>query len=136
ASARKSSSSWCARGVQPLPANHFKNGSGRRAAASFSTARRGSTVTCAQVARCGTNTKEILEQNRISGWQETSATPFPRTTSAYVGSMRASDLLHPRPEGLYCPPGDFFIDPVRPVERALITHGHSDHARAGHGSVL
>ena len=50
--------------------------------------------------------------------------------------MRASDLLKPRPEGLYCPPGDFFIDPVRPVARALITHGHSDHARAGHGTVL
>ncbi len=50
--------------------------------------------------------------------------------------MRPSDLLQPRPEGLYCPPGDFFIDPVRPVERALITHGHSDHARAGHGAVL
>lgn len=50
--------------------------------------------------------------------------------------MRTRDLLHPRPEGLYCPPGDFFIDPVRPVERALITHGHSDHARSGHGSVL
>jgi putative mRNA 3-end processing factor len=40
------------------------------------------------------------------------------------------------PEGLYCPPGDFFVDPVRPVPRALITHGHSDHARAGHGTVL
>ncbi|MEQ9573223.1 MAG: DNA ligase-associated DEXH box helicase, partial [Nitratireductor sp.] len=40
--------------------------------------------------------------------------------------MRASDLLHPRPEGLYCPAGDFFIDPVRPVARALITHGHAD----------
>ncbi|TIX85312.1 MAG: ligase-associated DNA damage response exonuclease, partial [Mesorhizobium sp.] len=40
------------------------------------------------------------------------------------------------PEGLYCPPGDFFIDPVRPVNRALITHGHSDHARSGHRSVL
>ncbi|MER8381005.1 ligase-associated DNA damage response exonuclease [Mesorhizobium sp. M1399] len=50
--------------------------------------------------------------------------------------MRASDLLHPRPEGLYCPPGDFFIDPVRPVNRALITHGHSDHARPGHRSVM
>jgi putative mRNA 3-end processing factor len=50
--------------------------------------------------------------------------------------MRASDLLCPRPEGLYCPPGDFFIDPVRPVARALITHGHSDHARSGHRSVL
>jgi putative mRNA 3-end processing factor len=50
--------------------------------------------------------------------------------------MRAQDLLHPRPEGLYCPAGDFFIDPVRPVARALITHGHSDHARSGHGAVL
>ena len=50
--------------------------------------------------------------------------------------MRTRDLLHPRPEGLFCPPGDFFVDPVRPVERALITHGHSDHARSGHGSVL
>jgi putative mRNA 3-end processing factor len=50
--------------------------------------------------------------------------------------MRAQDILLPRPEGLYCPPGDFFIDPVRPVDRALITHGHSDHARSGHGHVL
>jgi putative mRNA 3-end processing factor len=50
--------------------------------------------------------------------------------------MKPADLLHPRPEGLYCPPGDFYIDPVRPVNRALITHGHADHARAGHRSVL
>lgn len=50
--------------------------------------------------------------------------------------MRPEDLLHPRPEGLYCPPGDFFIDPVRAVPRAVITHGHADHARAGHGRVL
>src|SRR4051812_41308338 len=50
--------------------------------------------------------------------------------------MRAQDLLKPQPEGLYCPPGDFYIDPVKPVERALITHGHSDHARSGHRSVL
>jgi putative mRNA 3-end processing factor len=50
--------------------------------------------------------------------------------------LKAETLLAPRPEGLYCPPGDFFIDPVRPVARAVITHGHSDHARAGHGLVL
>ncbi len=49
---------------------------------------------------------------------------------------------HPRfwlrttPEGLYCVPGDFYIDPVRPVPRAVITHGHSDHARPGHAHVL
>ena len=50
--------------------------------------------------------------------------------------IRPQDLLCPRPEGLYCPPGDFYIDPVRPVARAVITHGHADHARAGHGAVL
>ncbi len=47
-----------------------------------------------------------------------------------------ADILHPTRLGLYCPPGDFFIDPVGPVARAVITHGHSDHARAGHGAVL
>lgn len=41
-----------------------------------------------------------------------------------------------RPQGLYCAPGDFYVDPVRPVERAVITHGHADHARAGHGEVI
>ncbi len=51
-------------------------------------------------------------------------------------ALKPENLLHPRPEGLYCPPGDFFIDPVSPVERAVITHGHADHARAGHGVVL
>jgi putative mRNA 3-end processing factor len=46
------------------------------------------------------------------------------------------DLIVPRPDGLYCPPGDFHIDPWRPVERAVITHGHSDHARWGSSSYL
>ncbi len=50
--------------------------------------------------------------------------------------IRPQDLLCPRPEGLYCAPGDFYIDPVRPVARAVITHGHADHARSGHGAVL
>jgi putative mRNA 3-end processing factor len=50
--------------------------------------------------------------------------------------IKPEDLLCPKPGGLYCPPGDFYIDPVRPVDRAVITHGHSDHARAGHNTVL
>lgn len=50
--------------------------------------------------------------------------------------VKPADILSPQPAGLYCAPGDFFIDPVRPVPRAVITHGHSDHARAGHGAVL
>jgi putative mRNA 3-end processing factor len=44
--------------------------------------------------------------------------------------------LHPTEQGLYCVPGRFFIDPHKPVDRAVITHGHSDHARSGHGAVL
>jgi putative mRNA 3-end processing factor len=50
--------------------------------------------------------------------------------------MRPQDILLPTPAGLLCKPGGFHIDPVRPVERAVITHGHSDHARPGHGAVL
>jgi putative mRNA 3-end processing factor len=46
------------------------------------------------------------------------------------------NLIVPRPEGLYCPAGDFYIDPWRPVARAVITHGHSDHARPGSESYL
>ncbi len=48
----------------------------------------------------------------------------------------SEDLIVQRPAGLYCPPGDFYIDPWRPVERAVFTHAHSDHARPGHGHVL
>jgi putative mRNA 3-end processing factor len=55
---------------------------------------------------------------------------------AYLKAMRPHDLLVPTAAGLFCPPGGFHIDPLRPVARALITHGHSDHARPGHAAVL
>lgn len=51
------------------------------------------------------------------------ATPHPET------------WIEIRPEGLYCVPGGFHVDPTRAVERAVITHGHADHARSGHGAV-
>ncbi|MBS0241425.1 MAG: ligase-associated DNA damage response exonuclease [Proteobacteria bacterium] len=44
--------------------------------------------------------------------------------------------LRPEPQGLFCVPGKFFIDPHVPVSRAVVTHGHSDHARGGHEAVL
>ena len=50
--------------------------------------------------------------------------------------MRPEDILKPTPAGLCSGIGGFHIDPVRPVDKALITHGHSDHARPGHGAVL
>jgi putative mRNA 3-end processing factor len=51
-------------------------------------------------------------------------------------ATQEEDLIVARPEGLYCPPGDFYIDPWRPVARAVITHAHSDHARVGHAHYL
>ena len=53
-----------------------------------------------------------------------------------IVQRHANDLVVQRPEGLYCPVGDFFIDPWRPVDRAVITHAHADHARTGHGHYL
>ena len=50
--------------------------------------------------------------------------------------MKGADLIVQRPEGLYCPPGDFYIDPWRPVARAVVTHAHADHARRGHAHYL
>lgn len=53
-----------------------------------------------------------------------------------MSSMAAHDILTQTPAGLYCQAGDFYIDPVRASPRALITHGHADHARSGHGAVM
>jgi putative mRNA 3-end processing factor len=50
--------------------------------------------------------------------------------------MTRVPLLTFTDRGIFCPEGDFYIDPWRPVARALITHGHSDHARWGHQSYL
>ena len=47
-----------------------------------------------------------------------------------------TDLVVERKEGLYCPPGDFYIDPWRPVDRAVITHAHGDHSRRGNSHYL
>lgn len=46
------------------------------------------------------------------------------------------DLIQLTERGFYCPPGDFYIDPWRPVPRAVVTHAHGDHLRRGSGSYL
>ncbi len=66
----------------------------------------------------------------------TTQTSQPAASALIFSLMRPEKLLCPTPAGLYCPPGDFHIDPTRAVPRALITHGHSDHARSGHGHVM
>lgn len=53
-----------------------------------------------------------------------------------ASSLPFESWLKPGPSGLHCVPGDFHVDPSGPVPRAVITHGHSDHARPGHDAVL
>lgn len=50
--------------------------------------------------------------------------------------MRATNLIQLTDSGLYCAAGDFYIDPWRPVERAVVTHAHGDHAYRGHKRYL
>lgn len=45
----------------------------------------------------------------------------------------SGDLVEVRPQGLYVPRGDFYVDPWKGVPRAVITHAHGDHARGGSG---
>jgi len=49
---------------------------------------------------------------------------------------RLGSWIESHPEGIYVQPADAWIDPSRPKAKALVTHGHSDHARGGHGAVL
>ena len=44
--------------------------------------------------------------------------------------------IRPEPWGIHVVPADAWIDPSRPVDRALVTHGHADHARGGHGQTI
>ncbi|MCW1429300.1 ligase-associated DNA damage response exonuclease [Novosphingobium sp. JCM 18896] len=50
--------------------------------------------------------------------------------------MPAATWIRPESHGIYIPPADCWIDPARPVARALVTHGHADHARGGHGRTF
>ncbi len=60
----------------------------------------------------------------------------PRQPSPIVFAPASDDLVVATPQGLYCPPGDFHVDPWQPVARAVITHAHGDHLRIGHGRYL
>jgi putative mRNA 3-end processing factor len=53
-----------------------------------------------------------------------------------IAAPRPESWIRTVPGGLYCEPGDFFIDPTRAVDRAVITHGHGDHARPNNRHVL
>jgi putative mRNA 3-end processing factor len=60
-----------------------------------------------------------------------------RACRAQIAAMaHPATWLKVLPPGLWCEPGGFFIDPTRAVDRAVITHAHSDHARPGHRAVL
>src|SRR5678815_4309070 len=48
---------------------------------------------------------------------------------------RLGSWIEPFPDGIYVRPADAWIDPAQPQPRAIVTHGHGDHARGGHGEV-
>ena len=48
---------------------------------------------------------------------------------------KLGDWVQPQPDGIYIPAADLWVDPSMPRPRALVTHGHADHARGGHGAV-
>ncbi|MEM6670602.1 MAG: ligase-associated DNA damage response exonuclease [Pseudomonadota bacterium] len=50
--------------------------------------------------------------------------------------VNAKALLELNANGLFCPLGEFYVDPVRPVARAVVTHAHGDHCRPGHEALL
>jgi putative mRNA 3-end processing factor len=50
--------------------------------------------------------------------------------------MPAASWIRPESHGIYIAPADCWIDPARPVNLALVTHGHADHARGGHGRTV
>jgi putative mRNA 3-end processing factor len=49
---------------------------------------------------------------------------------------RLGSWIESHPEGIYVRPADAWIDPSQPKAKALVTHGHADHARGGHEAVL
>ena len=51
-------------------------------------------------------------------------------------AVKPESWIKPLPQGLFVEPGGFFVDPVRAADRAVITHGHGDHARPGNARVL
>jgi putative mRNA 3-end processing factor len=57
-------------------------------------------------------------------------------SSRHIGGMaKLGDWITPHPQGIYVAPADAWVDPSVPSPRALVTHGHADHARGGHGAV-
>jgi putative mRNA 3-end processing factor len=48
---------------------------------------------------------------------------------------KAKHWIEPHPQGIYVRPADIWIDPSVPKPRAVVTHGHADHARIGHDEV-
>src|SRR6516165_4867639 len=66
-----------------------------------------------------------------SNWPFSTSPPYGATNRLSRRAKPPLDLIIATDRGLYCPAGDFHIDPWRPVSRAIITHAHSDHARFG-----
>jgi hypothetical protein len=61
--------------------------------------------------------------------------PISASKDSIIARTAAQHWIEPHPHGIYVTPADMWIDPSQPSARALVTHGHADHARGGHGDV-
>src|SRR5262249_46907667 len=68
-------------------------------------------------------------------WRTNSAPPVIAPFTPYLKPMRPEDILLPTPAGVYCKIGGFHIDPTQPVDKAVITHGHSPHPPPSHAPL-
>ena len=80
--------------------------------------------------------RSIRAENHSIGWSVWDAPNEHVNDKMGVMALTETDVLQRTRRGLYCPDGDFFIDPSRPVNRAVITHAHADHARPGSKKYL
>ncbi len=78
------------------------------------------------------NIARLLDEGVVT--EQPNGLDWPAATS--LDSRAAREILRETAAGLYCVPGDFYVDPWEPVARAVVTHAHSDHARGGCGTYL
>src|SRR6266550_9015222 len=79
----------------------------------------------------------------MASWCRRARQPRPANHCSTMGGRpltiaimaRLGSWIEPFPEGIYVRPADAWVDPSRPKPRALVTHGHADHARGGHETV-
>jgi len=77
-----------------------------------------------------------LRSDKVTFWPLLLRPPTLAGVMRFIPPPHPETWIRPLPRGLFVEPGGFFIDPHGGAERAVVTHGHGDHARPGHAHVL